>query len=209
MKTLSVGVDFDNTIADYDELIRDVALEKNFISSGATKNKKLIRDSIRLLPNGETEWRIVQGIIYGERMLEAKLGDGVKNFFAECTRRGIALYIVSHKTEYADFDATKTNLREVALDWMGKHGFFVEDNIKISRENVYFEPTREEKIKRIAGLRLTHFIDDLEETFQEPGFPAGTTKILYSRNHDLPPGSPVVVKRTWADIQKYLFNDCN
>ena len=52
-----------------------------------------------------------------------------------------------------------------ALGFMRKYGFFDEDILNLSVDSVYFEMTREEKVKRIESLQCTHFIDDLEEIF--------------------------------------------
>ena len=51
---------------------------------------------------------------------------------------------------------------------MEQQGFFDPKGLNLKRENVYFESTREEKVARIGFLKCTHFIDDLEETFDEP-----------------------------------------
>src|SRR5579862_7521958 len=98
-----VGIDFDNTIAGYDELLHEVAVERGLISAEVACNKKAIRDTIRALPEGELGWRALQSIIYGARMGEARLLDGVREFIAECRHMGIRVYVVSHKTEYANF----------------------------------------------------------------------------------------------------------
>ena len=54
----------------------------------------------------------------------------------------------------------------------GDHGIGLAD--------VYFESTRAEKLKRIAALSLTHFIDDLEEVLTDPDFPPNVERILFA-----------------------------
>ena len=173
-----IGVDFDNTIANYDELMYTIALQRGLIRADIAKNKKLIRDAIRALPDGETHWRSVQVMAYGPYMHEARLIEGVREFFADCQRRRITVYIISHKTEYANFGETSVNLRAAATAWLERHGFFAPGELGLTKTGVFFESTRAEKIDRIKALRATHFIDDLEETFRDSAFPRDVQKIL-------------------------------
>ena len=201
-----IGVDFDNTIAGYDELMHAIALERGLIAANMAKNKKLIRDAIRALPDGETHWRGLQVTVYGPRMNEAQPLDGVIDFFAECNRRRIPAYIVSHKTEYANFGEAGVNLRTAAMEWLEGHGFIHDTRPGLRRADVFFESTRAEKIDRVRTLRATHFIDDLEETFLEPSFPTAVKKILIA-THGKPDYVPGVVSfATWKQIHRLLFS---
>lgn len=183
---LRIGLDFDNTIAGYDELIHRVALEQNLIDTRVPPNKRAVRDHIRTRQNGEIEWQVLQGVVYGPRMGEALLFDGVRDFLHQCRQRGASTFIVSHKTEFANFDPTQTPLREAALSWLDAHGLFSDDGPGPSRADVYFEATRQGKIARIEQLGCTHFVDDLEEVFNETGFPENATKILFAPPPPLP-----------------------
>ncbi|MBI2135310.1 aminoglycoside phosphotransferase family protein [Candidatus Woesearchaeota archaeon] len=204
---LAIGVDFDNTIVSYDALMHKVALEKGFISRDARKSKKSIRDSIRKLENGEEKWQLLQAAAYGQRMNEANLISGVRDFFRNCNEKNIKAYIISHKTEFADYDKTKTNLRYAAMGWMERNSFFREDGLGISKSDVFFEPTREDKINRIKKLGCTHYIDDLEETFSESSFPKEVKKILYDSHDQHPHLSGVGRFGSWSDINEYFFGE--
>ncbi len=175
-----VGIDFDNTLVSYDALIRRIAVERGLIAESADSGKKAVRDQIRLLPGGEIEWQKVQGLIYGPRMPEAQLMPGAEAFIRECRARRWPLYIVSHKTEFAGYDETKTNLRDAARAWMRAQGFFDAAGFGFEADQVFFEATRDAKIERIRALGCTHFIDDLEEVFLEPSFPAGVQRFLFA-----------------------------
>jgi hypothetical protein len=175
-----VGIDFDNTLVSYDALIHQIALERGLITAGTDAGKRTVRDRIRLLPGGEVEWQKLQGLIYGPRMAQARLMAGAAEFIRECRARAWPVYIVSHKTEFAAYDDTRTNLRDAALAWMTSQRFFEPDGLGFSRDQVFFEGTRDAKIGRIRALACTHFIDDLEEVFLEPSFPAGVHKFLFS-----------------------------
>lgn len=201
-----IGIDFDNTLVTYDELIYLVALERGLVYSGVDKSKKHIRDSIRNLPGGETEWQKLQAVVYGPRILEARPAPGTESFLQNCARHDVKVYIVSHKTEFANYDETKTNLRSVALSWMKRHRFFDRSGSGVSRNDVYFESSRQAKLDRIRQLGCTHFIDDLEETFLEENFPANVEKILYAPHpcDNVLPG--IEVAANWREITDYFFH---
>jgi len=203
--SLVIGVDFDNTIATYDELLHRQALEQGLISKDVAKNKMEVRDTVRMLPEGEIQWQTLQGLVYGPKMKEARICEGVGHFFHECRQRQIKVFIVSHKTEFANYDDTRTNLRQSALEWMTENRFFEIDGFGLSQEDVFFEATRREKVQRIAQLGCTHFIDDLTEVFDDDGFPNAVGKILYSPNSAGPALAGVMVADSWEIISEYLF----
>ncbi len=200
-----IGVDFDNTLVSYDDLLERLASERGLVPADTAPGKKTIRDSIRQLPEGETEWQKLQGVVYGPRMNEAQLIGGVPEFFQACRQHGVRSVIVSHKTEYAGYDDTRTNLRQSALSWMEAHRFFESDGLGLRREDVHFAGTRAEKIAAIKQIGCTLFIDDLEETYLEPTFPSNVEKLLFApRGHAPLPG--VRVCRTWREIMDYVFH---
>ena len=204
---LRIGLDFDNTLAGYDELFHRVALEKNLIDPVIPPNKRAVRDHIRTRQNGEIEWQVLQGIVYGPRMGEALLFDGVRDFLRHCRQVGAATFVVSHKTEFANFDPTQTPLREAALSWLDAHGLFSGDAPSLGRTNVFFEATRQGKLARIEQLGCTHFVDDLEEVFNETGFPEKTTKILFAPHHLTSLSGAMHLASTWAEIAHLVFPD--
>lgn len=203
-----IGIDFDNTIVSYDALIYREAVERRLIEEPVQKSKKAIRDAIRMLPDGEIEWQKVQASIYGPKMKSATAVEGVFDFFSLCAETGIRTCIVSHKTQFANYDTTGTDLRVEALKWLEMAGFFNSDVSGISAGDVYFESTRAGKIERMKSLKCTHFIDDLEETFLEPSFPPDVEKILFSPHAPgrATPGTGLKVFDAWKDIQGYFFD---
>ena len=175
-----IGIDFDNTIISYDELMYKTSLDRKLIPSECAKNKNIIRRMIRTLPDGEISWQKIQAMVYGPEIKQAEMFNGVRSFFKACKSTRTPIFIVSHKTEYAAQNTEGINLREAALDWMEDHHFFIPEGLGITRKQVYFEPTRKQKISRIKKLGCTHFIDDLIETFLDPSFPENIKKILFS-----------------------------
>jgi|ERR1051326_710811 hypothetical protein len=205
-KSVICGIDFDNTIVTYDELLTKIAQERGLIDAGCGLTKRSIRDRIRQLPDGEIEWQKCQALLYGQRIAEARLIDGVAAFIGICRQRGIPVHIVSHKTEFSRYDPSGTNLRTAAMNWMIANGFFKPEGLALDPEQVYFAGTREEKIERIRELGCTHFIDDLEETFLEASFPQHTARILYEPGRQAPAPHGVALMRTWQEIRDYLFS---
>jgi hypothetical protein len=199
-----IGVDFDNTLISYDEVMHKVAVQWGLISADVRKSKNDIRDKIRSLPDGEIKWQRLQSVVYGSRMDEAKLIDGVQSFFHLCQKHRATVYIISHKTEYTNND-TGVNLRFAAMSWMKRNRFFEVNGVGLSPEAVYFESTRHEKIERIRSLGCTHFIDDLEETFLEDSFPADVEKILYAPHMQCSSLGAVRVVTSWQEVNYYFF----
>ena len=199
-----IGVDFDNTLVNYDNALYETALASGLIKSDIYRNKKSIRDEIRQLPNGEIKWQELQAFIYGKGIKNSTLFEGVKRFFDACQDFSINVFIISHKSEFANMDKERINLRDAAINWMKNNRFFEDDGLKLSLDRVYFEPTRQGKIERIKRLECTHFIDDLEETFLEPSFPSNVKRILYAKESFRLNGVTTVA--TWKEIYDCFFS---
>ena len=58
-KKISIGLDFDNTIAGYDHLFQQVASLKGWINETKSFSKQQVRDAVRLLESGEERWQIL------------------------------------------------------------------------------------------------------------------------------------------------------
>ena len=201
-----LAVDFDNTIVDYDDLVYRVAVRMDLIPEGPVLDKLEVRRRIRLQPNGEVAWQKLQATVYGPRIGEAKLVDGVASFFQKCKCRGCKVYIVSHKTEYASQDRTGTSLRSAAMGWMEEHGFFQDLGLGLSPADIYFEDTRAKKLERVKSLGCAFLIDDLAETFLEESFPQEVGKVLYDP-HSAHPSIPGVKSASnWGEITDYVFD---
>lgn len=204
--TSVIGIDFDNTIVTYDDLFHRLALESQLIDRGVSQNKRHVRDAVREGRDGERAWQQLQAQAYGPRITEAAIAAGVPEFLAACRSRRLPVFIVSHRTERASLGPTDTNLRDVAFDWMRTHGFFAADGFGVQENHVFFESTRADKVARIEAVGCTHFVDDLEEVFAEPAFPAHVTKILFAPNDaGREPIPGVAMVGNWKAIGDYLF----
>ena len=124
---------------------------------------------------------------------------------AGCRREDIPVFVVSHKMQKYTYDDTGTDYRQAALDWMQGKGFF-DPAVGLSSGDVHFEDTRPKKVTRINELGCTHFIDDLEETFLEAGFPAQTEKILFARHDETSDAHSVTAVKSWHEITERLLH---
>lgn len=195
-----IGVDLDNTIVGYDPVFLFAARESELVPPDFSGSKKQIRDMIRLLPKGELEWMRLQGLVYGRHMARAAMMEGVDDFLMRCRAAAIPVCIVSHKTEHAHYDPHRHNLRDAAFAWLEAHGFFDADGFGLSPDDVYFEPTRKDKIQRIRTLACSHFIDDLVEVLAHPDFPAEVDAYLYAAGYDSVPPGPFRTIRSWPEL---------
>ena len=204
---MRIGIDFDNTLVTYDDVFGAAAASFADIAPGVGRQKREIRDYLRTLPDGELAWQRLQGYVYGKGIAGAQMFDGVDAFLRRCRAEAAEVVIVSHKTEFGHYDPDRVNLRAAARGWMMAKGFFAENGYAIPADNLFFEATRAEKLRRIAMLHCSCFIDDLEEVLDDPDFPPGVTRILFSQA-ELPAHTPAyAVCRSWRDIEKLVFRD--
>lgn len=175
---LRLGLDLDGTIVLYDEVFHRHAVARHGMPGDMPVNKTAVRDWLRLQVDGEARWTELQGLVYGSLMPEAKLAPGLAEFLRAVRAAQIPVCIISHKTEFS-VAGPRVNLRAAALAWLEANGFFAADGLGLRREEVFFEPTRGEKLRRIAAQGCTVFVDDLEEVLTEPEFPSGVERWHY------------------------------
>jgi len=200
-----IGIDFDNTLACYDQAFTAAARARGFISDENTLSKFEIRNRVQTLKNGEAEWRALQGEVYGKRIEEAKLMPGAADFFLACKERRVRVVIVSHKTKFGHFDPDRVNLRDAAVAWMRAQNFFDKKLLGVSVRNVFFEGTRAGKLGRIKALGCSHFIDDLEEVLLEPGFPNNVVRILFDPDGRAANDRGFERHSDWKSIEHAIF----
>lgn len=201
---MKVGVDFDNTLVSYDDLFLRAAIERELLPQHFSGDKTAVRDSIRSTA-GDAQWAKLQAEVYGRRMPEAMLIEGAGDFVLACRKHGAEVYIISHKSRTAAADPGGVDLHVAALAWMERNQFFRKDGLAFTRGDIFFEPTREAKCRRIATLGCSHFIDDLEEVFREPGFPSAVERFLLHRGQAPVPRGPFRALADWPAITNAVF----
>ncbi len=201
--TLLIGLDFDNTLADYNDVFVATAIEWELLPPTFKGNKLSVCDTLRATPDGEKVWQKLQGYIYGSGIGGARLYAGVDAFFREILEIGARVTIVSHKTEFGHADPDRINLRDAALEWMGVKGFFNDDGFALSRTDVHFAANRDEKIACIAALQPNVFVDDLAEVLTHPNFPPETQRILFGSSAKEP---SMLACSDWGEVTSAILN---
>lgn len=201
---LRIGIDFDNTIACYDQAFLEVAALLGIQSVENCSTKFEVKREIQSRTDGDIGWQRLQGQVYGKHMLRATAFPGIHEFIYLANIRGHEVFVVSHKSEFGHFDPERVPLRGQALRWLENNKFINDSEYYLKKENVFFESTRQDKIHRIRNLVCTHFIDDLIEFFEEPEFPSNMNKVLFS-----PSGSHHVTGNTtagsWRDVTAQIL----
>lgn len=159
-----LGLDFDNTLVRYDKLFHQLALEKGLINNKIQASKTIIRDYLRS-QNKDEEFTLLQGEVYGLRILEAEPAEGMLEALLELHQSGVSMVLVSHKTKNP-YKGPAYNLREASWRWLEKYRFFDQHWLGWNEEQIYFEDSKENKIKRIHSLGCSHYIDDLPEILE-------------------------------------------
>ena len=214
-----IGMDFDNTIVCYDDVFHRIALEQGLIPPQLPIGKGSVRDYLRQMQREEA-WIELQGTVYGSRIEESDPFPGVVEFLARCRQKGMGVCIISHKTRNP-FRGPLFDLHQAAHQWLEHHSFFDPSWVGLSRTQVYFELTKEEKLNRIGSSGCTHFIDDLPEFLLEPSFPPQVKRILFDPNGngssgqrlrlgDASPqpsgqGRPLARATSWEEVGQMIF----
>ena len=194
-----LGLDFDNTLVRYDKLFHLLAVEKGLIEKSLPADKTAIRDYLRSQGQDE-QFTLLQGEVYGLRILEAEPAEGMLNALGELHQRGIPMVLVSHKTR-TPYKGPAYDLHQAAWSWLEKHGFFAPDELGWSRNQVFFEETKQDKVARIETQSCTHYVDDLPEILEM--LPSSIQGILYDPNNSHPNHNFLQLS-DWALCSKYI-----
>ncbi len=177
---MHIGLDFDNTIVSYDALFHKVALEGGWITNEVPVSKVSVRDHLHS-KGQEPIWTEMQGYVYGARMDEAVAYPSVLQCLTWAREQRIPVSIVSHKTRHP-FSGKQYDLHQSARHWIELYLTDATGPLVIP-ECIYFEITKDSKVKRIADIGCTVYVDDLPEILLAPEFPPSTNKILFDPDH--------------------------
>jgi hypothetical protein len=176
-RNLKIGIDLDNTIVIYDDLIRTHADLLNVPQN--LKSKKDIADYLRR-NNLEYKWTEIQGLIYGSLMNKAKIAPSLYDVIIRLIKYNVEIVIISHRTRYSQYDGAY-DLHESASLWLNKNIFI---KLKGPQIKVFFGETVDEKINIIRDQKVDYFIDDLKKILNHKDFPTSTKKILFTNGID-------------------------
>jgi hypothetical protein len=203
-----IGLDFDNTIVKYDEVFHKYGVNIFGMPKRIPQTKTSVKEYFWDYKNegGWEHWVELQGIVYGEKMLEAKPTPRLEKFLEHCQRNAIRVSISSHKTEFPK-RGPQVNLWDSAWQWLEENLFSIRRNFKISKGDIFFEPERSLKILRIKNLGCTVFVDDLIEVFNDSTFPSHVKKILYDpHNQKSHVKTDVISCKSWEEITFNINN---
>lgn len=200
-----IGIDFDNTIACYDNLFPKIATQLGLVRDKICLSKNDVKENLLQQNDGDLIWQKLQGKVYGKYMLQAEIFPGFYEFLCLSKLRGVDIFIVSHKSEFGHFDEEKIPLRKQALKWLEKQEVINKERWSISQNNIFFESTRKDKIKRIKLLQCTHFIDDLSVVLKEIDS-ANIQKIWFNTSCQTSMEKSINEFPSWRQITNYLYN---
>jgi len=203
---MRIGIDFDNTIACYDGVFHQAALERGLIPPDLACDKNSVRDHL----NGsgrKDDFTELQGYVYGARMELVSPYPGFAEFIGAARRAGHHLFVVSHKTQHPIL-GPKHDMHAAARSFLAGRGLTGAQPHQIDPENVFFELTKGEKVARAHDLACDVFIDDLPEILGLSGFPPHTRKILFDPENQFAGGAGAFDRHnTWAAISADLTRD--
>ncbi len=190
-----IAFDFDNTIACYDGMFHRLAVARGWIDGDVATDKQAVRDAMRA-SGQEDAWTAMQGEIYGPHMMEAQPYPGAVALMHAFDRREIATAIVSHKTKHP-YRGPQHNLHDAAMQWLVHH--------ELHQRPIYFEPTKQAKIERIATIGAEAFLDDLPELLLDDSFPKHVTRYLFDPNNQCDDNAQYIRIQHW-DALLDIFN---
>jgi hypothetical protein len=197
---MRIGVDFDNTLVSYDRAFATVGKDAGLLPADFTGGKDAAKRWLCGERSSDPAWERLQGLVYGRYIDHAELYAGAAEFLRQCRQRGWQVYIVSHKTILAHQDP-QTNLRDSARGWMKRRGFFDQGGFGLDAAQVFFEDTRDAKVRRIGELDCQIFVDDLPEVLGHADMPPACRKILFAAERS----GPFECAANWTEVCAAVF----
>lgn len=159
-----IGLDFDNTLIDYDLLFYKTAVELNIVPENTTKTKLGVREYL-LSIGKEKIFTALQGEVYGNKIKLAQKSSGVISTLIYLRSIGYSFKIISHKTRFP-LIGPRYDLHKSAINWLKNNNFMSKNGLDMKLEDVHFEPSIEKKIRKIHNIKCKYYIDDLKEILQ-------------------------------------------
>jgi len=158
-----------------------------------------LKEFYRLRRDYQEEWKVVQEWLYTEGLNHASVNVGAWNLIEKLRSQNAELFIVSHKTP--ESTAKKVDLIQPARKWIKEN---LSNVPELGANHIYFEATRKSKVKRIASLGLTHFVDDLLEVLQEENYPKNIKSFWLSVDTKNSLSDKITVVNTLDSIINYV-----
>ncbi|GBL20364.1 hypothetical protein EMGBS4_04240 [Acidimicrobiaceae bacterium] len=158
---LRIGLDFDNTIANYDQAFPEVARilgyeSKTLNALNKTQTKRDLKLELLGQPEGDIAWQKVQGLVYGKFIDLASMYPGVYEFVLRALTSGNQIFIVSHKTQLGHFDESRTPLRDAATAWLINQKLVGDSDSRIKLQNVFMQKLVKRKLIKLSNFNLMY-----------------------------------------------------
>ena len=173
-----IGIDFDNTIADYTGVFYDVALDLGWIPVNVGQSKSEVK-AYFIEQNNEPRWTELQGIVYGKEISRARPYAGCLDTLRKLKAKGHQLALISHKTRYPII-GEKVNFHEAATNWLKSNKFIDSEDAPFTSNALFYNEQLDLKVSKIAELNCDFFIDDLKRVLEHPTFPDNCKPIFFS-----------------------------
>ena len=173
---LTIGIDFDNTLANYSGVFYQVGVELGWLPENIGKSKSSVKQYF-FDQNQHDKWTELQGVVYGNEIHRAQLYQGAKEVIGQWLNKGHTVYIISHKTQYPVI-GERVSLHDAATKWL-KTNEIIGVEQQLLESQVFFNQTQEDKIAKVIELGCNLFIDDLPAIFQHTDFPSNVKKVFF------------------------------
>ncbi len=201
---MRLGIDFDNTLIQYDDVFYRAALEQGIIPQDLPANKTRIRDYIRT-HSGNDAWTRLQGLVYGNLISQAGAYEGAAETLSQLRSLGATIHLVSHKTQWPAL-GPRWNLHSAAKDWLADRRFYGENSSENLIDQIWFEQARDAKFERIRLTNCRFFVDDLSEFLLDPQFPQSVQPILFDPANSTDADVRLPTIQSWRELPALLFD---
>jgi hypothetical protein len=174
-----IGIDFDNTIVQYDEVFFEAARMLHLISEDVSRTKTHVRESL-LAANREYDWTVLQGHVYGPGMRTAVPFPGLIGAINQLRRADHRVVVISHRTR-VPCAGPRYDLHAAAYEWI--------ERTQLEIDGVFFEETREAKVLRVKEQGCAVFVDDMLDVLLHANFPDGVAKLWFNPSRCSPPAA--------------------
>lgn len=195
---MRIGLDFDNTIACYDEAIKLLADELFELPKELPRTKRALRDFL-INEGREEEWTAFQGELYGPGMRYAQPFEGAIMTMKVLVDQGHELMIISHRTRWP-YAGQRYDLHKAARNWIHNQLQAVEV-FRMNTKAVHLMCTKNDKLAKIKESRCQIFVDDLPEILESPMFPKSTIGVLFTPSSEITPGKSTIKISHWKELR--------
>ena len=200
---MRVGIDFDNTIVNYDGVFHSVAITEGLIPPHIGNKKSDVQAYLHAKGKHD-EFTWLQGLVYGKRIGLASVYDGFRDFLSFCHSNHVKVFVVSHKSKYPII-GKKYNLHTCALRFLQDNNLF--DDGMLNEQNVFLEETLNGKIEKACDLNLDFFVDDLVKIVENDRLSSNTNTILFDPDKKHGRSIASSVASSWPMTLRLIFNE--